>query len=91
MESVINTLNNVFSNDLIRYATIMLTGVYAGYTLQPVPRFLNDLFDNSTLFKLIILLFIGFSNFHPLDSTKVQYIVISSVAILILFSHMRKM
>lgn len=91
MESVINSLNSVFSNDLIRYGTIVLTGVYAGYTLQPVPRFLNDLFDNSTLFKLLILLFIGFSNFYPLDATKVQYIVIISIAILLLFNHMRKM
>jgi hypothetical protein len=37
METIILEINKIFKNDFIRLFLLVLTGIYAGYTLQPVP------------------------------------------------------
>ena len=90
MNKVVDYINQVFKNDNIRMFTIMITGVFAGYTLEYVPIRLNDLFQKSNLFKFLILLLIGVSNFYPVTKDKLLKIVVISILILFIFALIRR-
>lgn len=84
-------LNSLVSNDYIRMVLFLITGVFMGYTLQPVPEWINTLFKDSQVFKAIILLTIGIIAGYPLESTgKLLVIVIGVVVTLFLFEYARK-
>lgn len=85
----IETLNNTFSNDFFKLASLLITGIFAGYTLQPVPKWLNKLFDNSNIFKFLIIFIIGITATYPIDQNKISNIFISSIIILIIFEGLR--
>ena len=85
----IKTVNDTFSNDFFKLVSILLTGIFAGYTLQPVPKWLNKLFDNSNIFKFIIIFTIGITSAYPINKDKISNIFISSVVILVIFSVFR--
>ncbi len=85
-----NAINIGLNNDLIRYTLLVISGIFAGYMLQPVPKWLNNLFDNSNVFKFIILVFIGATALYPLDEKKFFNIIIGSIFILVLFAILRK-
>jgi hypothetical protein len=85
----IKTVNNTFSNDFFKLISLLLTGIFAGYTLQPVPKWLNKLFDNSNIFKFIIIFTIGITSVYPINKDKISNIFISSVVILVIFSVFR--
>jgi hypothetical protein len=90
LESGSELSNKTISNDFVRVSLLMLAGVLAGYTLQPVPKWINYHFDNSPIFKYIIILFIGLTAFYPLDKTKFTNVAIGSLFILIIFMILRK-
>ena len=85
----IKTVNDTFSNDFFKLVSLLLTGIFAGYTLQPVPKWLNKLFDNSHIFKFIIIFTIGITSAYPINKDKISNIFISSVVILVIFSVFR--
>ena len=87
---LVKNINNVFDNENIRMFTIMITGVFAGYTLHIAPTQLSALFDNSVLFKFIILMLIGFSNFHPMTNQKIVSLMFISALILVVFEGFRR-
>lgn len=64
--------------------------MFAGYTLQPVPKWLNDQFDNNIILKFVILVVIGITALYPIDEKKFLYIVLTSVITLALFEILRK-
>lgn len=85
----VKSLNNTFSNDFFKLFSLLLTGIFAGYTLQPVPKWLNKLFDSSHIFKFIIIFTIGITSVYPINKNKISNIFISSVVILVIFSVFR--
>jgi hypothetical protein len=90
MIKFINTNNIILENNIIRYLILLITGVFMGYTLQPVPEWLNNIFNNSNLFKFIILFYAGCSVVYPLTSENVVQIFIASLLTIILFNILRK-
>jgi len=86
---IIAIINNILDNLLIKTFIIILTGIYAGYTLQPVPKWLNNLFDTNLIFKFIIILLIGITMLHPIDVNKMIIIIVCTVIILGLFEYFR--
>ena len=89
-ETCANLSNKSISNDFVRVTLLMLAGVLAGYTLQPVPKWINYYFDNSPVFKYLIILFIGLTAVYPLDKTKFTNVAVGSLIVLILFTVLRK-
>jgi hypothetical protein len=85
----INNLNYIFSNNFFRFLALLFASVFAGYILQPVPEWLNNLFNTSNLFKYFILVIVGIITVYPLDEAEIVYIFIGSAIILILFEFMR--
>lgn len=79
-----------FKNDFFRLISLLIAGVFAGYTLQPVPKWLNEQFDNNVIFKFAILVVIGITALYPIDEKKFVYIVLTSVITLALFEILRK-
>lgn len=83
-------INKLLDNLYLKTFLIILTGIYAGYTLQPVPKWLNNLFDTNLIFKFIIILIIGLTMLHPIDKNKLMVIIICTVLILGLFEFFKK-
>ncbi len=81
--------NTLFANDFFRLASLITAGVFAGYTLQPVPRWLNRLFDTSVAFKFLVIVVIGITAVYPVNRTKFIHVVISAALILAIFEVMR--
>jgi len=86
---IIEIINKILENLYIKTFLIILTGIYAGYTLQPVPKWLNELFDTNLIFKFIIILIIGITMLHPLDMSKLMVVIVCAVLILGLFEGFR--
>lgn len=82
-------INKTFSNDFFRMLSFVIVSVFIGYTLQPVPKWLNNLFDKSIVLKFIVMLLVGITAVYPLDKSKTLNIVISSAIILLLFEGAR--
>lgn len=83
-------LNKSFQNNHLRVFLLLLIAVLTGYTLQPVPKFLNKLFDNCNFFKYIILLLMLTFSFYPVDSQEVFYILVLPLLLLLFFDIVRK-
>lgn len=77
--------NKLLGNDYFRIFFLLITGVFIGYTLQPVPKWLNYLFDNSIIFKFIILFMVGIIAGHPLDKSKTFKVALGAFIVLFLF------
>lgn len=90
MENLVNYTNMLFQNDTLRTTLLIMTSVFIGYTLQPVPKWLNNLFDTSHVFKFIIMMIVGITALYPLDATKLINIIIGSIIVLVLFEASRK-
>jgi len=69
---------------------MLICSVLIGYTLQPVPQWLSNLFDKSNSFKFIILFLTGITAVYPLDGNEIYYIIFGSLSVLILFAVFRK-
>ena len=82
-------INNILADDMTRYLLLILTSVFAGYTLQPVPKALNNLFDNSQIFKFVVLFTVGCVAFYPVDHDKLVKITVSCLLLLLIFESLR--
>jgi hypothetical protein len=90
LSSLTTNINNMLGNRYIRVFIFVVAAVYAGYTLTPVPKQLNNLFAKSNFFKYMILFFVSISLLHPLDNTKLTICLIIPVLVLGLFHALRK-
>ena len=76
-------------NDFLKLLSTLFTGILVGYTIQPVPKWLNNLFDNSNIFKFILIFINCIISTYPIDLSKIINSFISSVIILVIFSIFR--
>jgi hypothetical protein len=90
LSGLTSNINNVLENRYIRIFIFVVAAVYAGYTLTPVPKQLNNLFAKSNFFKYMILFFVAISLLHPLDNTKLTICLIMPVLVLGFFHALRK-
>jgi hypothetical protein len=89
MDIIVDTINNTFSNDLFRLLLIILTGIFASYTLRPIPKWLDNLFNTSYILKFIIIIIIGILVVYPINKSKLINVILVSLIILILFEIFR--
>lgn len=89
MSGVTKIINSALDNNMLKVFLVLWAGVYAGYTLQPVPAVLQTLFNESVPFKYIILLVIALTAMHPLDNNKLAIAVVMPVVLLSLFAMLR--
>jgi len=82
---IIVSVNNILKNDYIRVFIMIITGVFAGYTLQPVPAWLNKLFDTSNILKFLVLFLGGCVASYPLTNQSIIMVAICSLVILAIF------
>lgn len=85
-EKVNNTLQNIYLRNFI----FILAGVFLGYTLQPVPVWLNHLFNTSNILKFMILFISCISVFYPMDKNEMVITFICCSLVLFLFSILRR-
>jgi hypothetical protein len=86
---MLDNINNILSDGFIKYFLLIMTSIFIGYTLQPVPEKLNYLFNNSYLFKFMILFITGILFTHPINCYEIYVIFIISIIILLLFKMLR--
>jgi hypothetical protein len=88
---IVEVQNAILDNDFVKSFLFMLSGVYMGYTLNPVPYYLSQKFDNSYIFKFLILYITGVVAFHPLTTKKLISIVLGATITLYLFDYLRNL
>ena len=82
-------VNKLLDNRGVKTFLILITGIFSGYILQPVPKWFNELITKSHLFKFIILFIIGLLILHPIDKEKLIIVIVASIIILTLLQKMR--
>lgn len=87
---LIQALNMVLSSSMFRSFILVITSVYTGYTLYPVPKFLDEMFYTSNIFKYIILLFLLCTSMYPVTNDNILIILIIPIIVLIFFKFLRK-
>lgn len=89
LEPVVRLLNAFLHNDMFRLFVLAVASVYTGYTLYPVPKFLDDMFYTSNLFKYLILLLVLGASIYPLNDTKTYMIFVVPLLVLLFFQFLR--
>jgi 4-hydroxybenzoate polyprenyltransferase len=87
----IQSKNLFLGNNYIRFIILMITGVFMGYTLQPVPKWLDNLFNNSHIFKFIVLFLAGAVAVYPITQENIMWIFVASVGTMVIFEMFRKL
>jgi hypothetical protein len=90
LSSIININNKVFKNNYLRMILLLISSVFMGYTLQPVPKWLNNLFDTSNILKFFILFISGTLAVYPLNNENIIYVTVCSILVLVIFNVSRK-
>jgi len=85
----VNIVNNTLQNVYLRYFIFILSGIFLGYTLQPVPLWINHLFNTSNIFKFFIIFFSTISIFYPMDPNEMTITFVMTFCMLILFTILR--
>jgi len=83
-----NGLNFAVDSVYIRFFFIMLTAVLVGYTIQPMPKAVGELFQND-MFKFLILFVFALVNLYPLDFTKIMIAFFFPIIMLFIFNMLR--
>ena len=83
-------LNILLSNNTMRFFVLMVTSVYTGYTLYPVPKFLDELFYSSDIFKYLTLMFLLSTSMYPVTSENIYTILLIPGLVLLFFKLLRK-
>ena len=82
---------NFLNNPYVRIILVVMTSIFAGYALRPVPKILDDYFTNSYLFKFVILFVFAFmlNTQYLKNSDLLGYCVLIAVCVLVvlLFFH----
>jgi hypothetical protein len=85
MNSIINLFventNSILSNNYLRVLLLLITGVYMGYTLQPVPKWLSNLFDTSVFFKFAVLFIAGSIALYPLNDKSFMWVIVGTLKV----------
>lgn len=89
LDGFLERLNFFFGNEFVRMFAFVLSSILAGYVLQPVPKWINNLFDTSHIFKFFILIFIGLGMSSQITLNNLVIILITATAISVLFEFMR--
>ncbi len=89
MEQSANAVNYLLQNSYLRNFIFMLSAIFLGYTLQPVPLWMNHLFNTSHIFKFLIIFISSVSIFYPMDKNEMLIAFISSFFLLIAFNIFR--
>jgi hypothetical protein len=80
----------IYYNGLsLRYVSVALGAVAIGYTLQPIPKVLDDLFKGSQGFKLIWMTIFILNVMGKLSVQHVAVALFVSAAVLSLFEYLR--
>jgi hypothetical protein len=74
----------------LRYVSVALGAVAIGYTLQPIPKVLDDLFRSSQTFKLVWMVIFLLNVMGKLNLVSVLTALVVSVVVLSLFEMLRK-
>jgi hypothetical protein len=82
--------NEFLSKDYLRIILLLVTGVFMGYTLQPVPKWLNKMFDTSHTLKFFVLFIAGCIAVYPVNKSTIIWIGLGSALTLGLFQAARK-
>ena len=87
---IARVLNMLLENDMFRLFVLAVASVYTGYTLYPVPKFLDNMFYVSSAFKYLILLLVLSASIYPLDGSKTLMVLVVPLFVLALFELMRR-
>jgi hypothetical protein len=74
---------------LLRYISVALGAVYVGYTLQPVPKVLDNLFKTSRVFKLACIVVFLMNVMGKLTVNAFLVSLIVALVVLALFEYLR--
>ncbi len=83
-------VNILLANIYLRSLLFMLSGVFMGYTLQPVPEWVNHLFNTSQILKFCVLFLTIVATFYPMDPTEMAISFVCCALTLILFQIARR-
>lgn len=86
---IIISFNNILKNNYIRIFIMLITSVFAGYTLQPIPLCLTKFFDTSNILKFVVLFLGGSVAVYPLTNNNIIIVSVCSIAILTVFQLLR--
>jgi hypothetical protein len=93
-DTIINKIvifnNFILHNDYLRTILLLVTSVFMGYVLQPVPKWLNNLFNTSNILKFFILFITGSIVIYPLNKYNIYHVIVSSILVLVLFHSARQ-
>jgi len=89
MSYFVDEFNYLFKSDRLRLSLLLIISIFLGYTLQPVPKLLNKIFNNSMTFKFLIIFMLGLLTVYPLDINELYIIFYSTIAILLIFELLR--
>ena len=89
IDKFVNLNNDFLKNNYLRTTLLLISGVFIGYTLQPVPKWLNKVFDTSYLIKFLVLFTVGCTSIYPLNKTNIMWILFGSALTLTLFHFAR--
>jgi len=86
---IVNLSNELLKNSYVRTVLLLVTGVFMGYTLQPVPIWLNNLFNVSHILKFFVLFIAGCIAVYPVNQQSIMYVFVGSILTLLLFQFCR--
>jgi hypothetical protein len=77
--------NEFLRRDYLRITLLLVTGVFMGYTLQPVPKWLNKMFDTSHILKFFVLFIAGCIAVYPVNKSNIIWVALGSALTLGIF------
>ena len=89
IDTIILKQNRFLENNYLRMILLLVSGVFMGYTLQPVPKWLNNLFDTSNVLKFLVLFVSGAIAVYPLTQENIIIVTLCSVIVLFIFQMAR--
>jgi hypothetical protein len=90
LDKSVSLNNNFLENKYYKIILLLFSGVFMGYTLQPVPKWLNKLFDTSYVFKFLILFINGSIALYPLNKDNIIWLTLGCILTLIVFEGARE-
>ena len=94
IEKSVDFTNKFFENNYFRNVVLVVSAVLIGYALQPVPKWLNHLFNTSLTLRFLILFITGYVAVYPVnknDKYIIFWIGLYSILLLLGFHLLRKM
>ena len=86
---MLETVNSLLLNSNTKVVLVLLFSIMAGYTLNPVPEMMKNLFNNSHLFKFFVLFMLALLTNAPVNSHKMLLCGVSVIVVLLIFHLVR--